>query len=377
MNPFMAFSLYVAARVFVEYLKKMPADQEIRQSLEFLLAAMQAIQMKNPLTESFLVQLNMDIEGSGLSASSHNPDSQHMEGMVSILCRFTTSYQITLQLHGSPLTQFQGSTRLPADYGVSKYDCSPIFHFSETSEEGRSPAENLPPEDLRIPKHDVKKGNSAVGIEDPRQQTYAYRGAADFIARETNHSRPYFPETAQSSPHLPQDDIHKKSGALPRRFEKIFPNAEWNQGHGGSLASANALTDSDKINSTNNANTRNLDTEMTDHSANSRGLTPQSSSGYNLSSSNTSYSPSQAHDDDPNASGTGGASSFLPAFAPTPRITSAQLQQDPFKIPAGWDVGTGMTPGQGMTPASMTGMTPDGGWEKLMDSMGWETGRTE
>ena len=248
---------------------------------------------------------------------------------------------------------------MPADYGVGKYQCSPIFQFSETSEEGRSSVENLPPEDLRFPNHDVKKGNSAVGIEDPRQQTYAYRGAADFTARETNHS--------QSSPHLPQDDIQKKPGAPPRRFEKIFPNDEWNQGHRGSLASANALMDSDKINSINN---RNLDTEMTDHSANSRGLTPQSSSGYNHSSSNTSYSPSQARDDDPNASGTGGAVSFMPSFAPSPRNTSAQPQQDPFHIPAGWDMGAGMT------PASLTGMTPDGGWEKLMDSMGWETGRT-
>ena len=82
MNPFMAFCLYVAARVFVQYLKKMPDDQEIRQSLEFLLAAMQATQRKNPLTESFLVQLRMDIEGSGLGASLQDLDSQYMEGMV-------------------------------------------------------------------------------------------------------------------------------------------------------------------------------------------------------------------------------------------------------------------------------------------------------
>ena len=49
-------------------------------------------------------------------------------------------------------------------------------------------------------------------------------------------------------------------------------------------------------------------------------------------------------------------------FAPQSRNTSAQQQEGPFKIPAGWDMGAGMT--------------PDGGWEKLMDSVGWETGRT-
>lgn len=98
MNPFMAFCLYVAARVFVQYLKKMPNDHEVRQSLEFLLAAMHAIQRKNPLSESFLVQLNMDIEGSGLDTFLHNPDysSQYMSQMVSSLCRFTTIRHVML-----------------------------------------------------------------------------------------------------------------------------------------------------------------------------------------------------------------------------------------------------------------------------------------
>ena len=87
MNPFMAFCLYVAARVFIQYIKKIPDDQEVRQSLEFLLAAMRALQRKNPLTQSFLVQLNVDIEGSGLDTISHNPDytSQYVEGRVSSL----------------------------------------------------------------------------------------------------------------------------------------------------------------------------------------------------------------------------------------------------------------------------------------------------
>ena len=74
MNPFMAFCLYVAARVFVQFLKKSPNDQEVRASLEFLLTAMSALKRKNPLTESFMVQLNLDIEGSGLDIILHNPD---------------------------------------------------------------------------------------------------------------------------------------------------------------------------------------------------------------------------------------------------------------------------------------------------------------
>lgn len=99
MNPFMAFCLYVAARVFVQYLKKMPDDQEVRQSLEFLLAAMRAIQRKNPLSESFLVQLNMDIEGSGLNIPVDNPDysPQYVSGKVSSFSRHSSHRASAIQ----------------------------------------------------------------------------------------------------------------------------------------------------------------------------------------------------------------------------------------------------------------------------------------
>lgn len=66
MNPFLAFCLYVASRVFVQYLKSRREDAAVKSSLHFLLAAMQVLKMKNPLTESFLVQLDVDLEGSGL-----------------------------------------------------------------------------------------------------------------------------------------------------------------------------------------------------------------------------------------------------------------------------------------------------------------------
>ena len=73
MNPFVSFCLYVAARVYVQTFKKRPDDEEVRRSLEFLLNAMQAIRKKNALTESFLVQLSVDLEGSGLDTPLANP----------------------------------------------------------------------------------------------------------------------------------------------------------------------------------------------------------------------------------------------------------------------------------------------------------------
>jgi hypothetical protein len=66
MNPFICFCLYVAARVFVQYLKSRPKDSQTADSLRFLLSAMNALKKKNPLTESFLVQLDVDLEALGM-----------------------------------------------------------------------------------------------------------------------------------------------------------------------------------------------------------------------------------------------------------------------------------------------------------------------
>jgi len=73
MNPFISFCVYVAARVFVQYLKTRPKDQQMMSSLQFLLQAMQALRRKNPLTESFLVQLDLDIESAGIPGLQQKP----------------------------------------------------------------------------------------------------------------------------------------------------------------------------------------------------------------------------------------------------------------------------------------------------------------
>ncbi|KAL2269861.1 hypothetical protein VTJ83DRAFT_2045 [Remersonia thermophila] len=84
MNPFISFCLYVSARVFVQYLKSRPDDSQTADSLRFLLNAMNALKRRNPLTESFLVQLDVDLEALGaripklrnaFPRSSDNPGS--------------------------------------------------------------------------------------------------------------------------------------------------------------------------------------------------------------------------------------------------------------------------------------------------------------
>lgn len=66
LNPFTAFCLYVAARVFIQYLKVHPSDETVLSSLRFLLSAINALKAKNPISESFIAQLDVDLEGAGL-----------------------------------------------------------------------------------------------------------------------------------------------------------------------------------------------------------------------------------------------------------------------------------------------------------------------
>ena len=72
MHPFMAFCLYVAARVYVQAFIRNPDDQVTGDALDSLLTAMHALKQKNPLTESFLAQLMVDLEGTEFGSSSSN-----------------------------------------------------------------------------------------------------------------------------------------------------------------------------------------------------------------------------------------------------------------------------------------------------------------
>jgi len=109
MNPFIAFCLYVAARVFVQYLKKAPGHQENFGHLDFLLTALRALQRKIALTELFSIQLTLDIEASGLDTILFPPDysSTFMHGNVSS----NPSYRPPQMQNEDPTTT-QATTRL-------------------------------------------------------------------------------------------------------------------------------------------------------------------------------------------------------------------------------------------------------------------------
>lgn len=84
----MSFCLYISARVFVQYLKSRPDDSTVQSSLQFVIGALNAMKSKNPLTESFLVQLDVDLEGTGIravNASFADSAKQTAQIMVSLL----------------------------------------------------------------------------------------------------------------------------------------------------------------------------------------------------------------------------------------------------------------------------------------------------
>lgn len=70
MHPFLSFCVYVGARVFIQYLKNNPQDENIYSQLEFLNDVLKNLKKLNPLTESFIVQLEVDI-GADLDNPTH------------------------------------------------------------------------------------------------------------------------------------------------------------------------------------------------------------------------------------------------------------------------------------------------------------------
>ncbi|RAL17233.1 putative C6 transcription factor Prf [Aspergillus homomorphus CBS 101889] len=63
MSVLTPFCVYVAARVFVQYLKFRPDDSAARSSLQFVFSALHLLKTKNPLAESFIFQLDLDTAG--------------------------------------------------------------------------------------------------------------------------------------------------------------------------------------------------------------------------------------------------------------------------------------------------------------------------
>ncbi|KAJ5935424.1 hypothetical protein N7466_004971 [Penicillium verhagenii] len=86
LNPFMSFCLYISARVFVQYIKSRPDDSAVYSSLQFIVGALNAMKSKNPLTESFLIQLDVDLEGTGIQSQVSKTSSAYIQQAMQTHC---------------------------------------------------------------------------------------------------------------------------------------------------------------------------------------------------------------------------------------------------------------------------------------------------
>ena len=89
MNPFLPFCVFVAARVFTHHIKSRPNDHDTASSVRFLLSAMTVLQTMNPLAASFLIQLDVELEGTGLEA--HPDDARYQPRFEKSAVRFALS----------------------------------------------------------------------------------------------------------------------------------------------------------------------------------------------------------------------------------------------------------------------------------------------
>ncbi|KAL9055208.1 MAG: hypothetical protein Q9162_003701 [Coniocarpon cinnabarinum] len=128
MNPFTAFCLYVAARVFVQFLRARPNEQQVSNSLQFLLTAMHAMCKKNPLTESFIAQLELDMESAGL------PNPQKQKGLDKVKARGVPEYT-----HRN----VQDDSQLSCPFGVMS-DNKPQTSPAASSDPASNPAQSAP-----------------------------------------------------------------------------------------------------------------------------------------------------------------------------------------------------------------------------------------
>ncbi|KAI6793114.1 hypothetical protein KC332_g17052 [Hortaea werneckii] len=319
MNPFMSFCLYVAARVFVQYLKPRPDDVQVRSSLQFLLQAMNAIKRKNPLTESFLVQLDVDMEAAGLgSARPRNDRSTSNRG---------PGYP---QTHQTMKSTHDGCGPTYGDQGLSKY---------------------------ADPNSDAAAGSRSNAA----QEAFGY-GSQD------STSPPFqLPDRRKTPAGFTPGAI--PGGALLRSPEggMIFDLGNSPEGSSGRGSSGD------------NNNNNNIRTPSLSSGGSSQNRNNSSS---HTSQTGYSPPEQERQNSDPGCMGmlfAGNTDAFVEGFETTTTMTG----QFPPSAKTGFTPGpTGMTPGSSSAAAAGGGaqdfmsMT-DADWNRIMDGMaGWEAGAT-
>ncbi|ODH29855.1 hypothetical protein ACO22_03679 [Paracoccidioides brasiliensis] len=138
MNPFLAFCLYVAGRVFLQCMKSRTDDESAHSSLQFLLVVMNALKRKNPLTESLIMQLDADLEEYGLAGKTGNRKfsyGMHFERTSIPRSDYCSSFKGVFEQAAPP-----PGTLLTSPYDITTIPVCPTLSNREKSPTGFAPA---------------------------------------------------------------------------------------------------------------------------------------------------------------------------------------------------------------------------------------------
>lgn len=350
MNPFLAFSLYVAARVFVQYLKFRPKDHQMLSSLKFLLDAMQALRRRNPLTESFIAQLDVDLEGAGIDVGQRNTNYYKKPPIV----RSDLNHELSglLKINDNLL-----QSEIPQNTDSVK--CSPLFDIRDSQSANsdinkfnklQDSQPNLPTDSPGPPFH-VAKG---VNL-DPN--------SFDFISFNSNNSyqlpaRGKLPRDPGSGP-----QVMTLSDSLtpPSDMDKNSPIMTINDSNSRSDSVPNSFSPLSQVTPPSDA-----DTHQTQHQLSSNTNTCSKPSPMTLSAGHTpGVIPTTATVDfmstlamDPDFSNL----NFQPSFMNFDDATASSQ----FAIQSGWEMsGVETVAGTGLTPSASGEM----GWGQMLEGM--------
>ncbi|KAI4250786.1 MAG: hypothetical protein L6R42_008631, partial [Xanthoria sp. 1 TBL-2021] len=310
MNPFMAFCLYVAARVFIHVLKKSPNEAVVRSSLEFLLVAMQQFRKVNPLSESFLIQLGLDSQGTGVDFLLQNPSHSASQSWSSM----STTAKLEL---------------------ISKYEsnvgCTPYLEVREFKY-----MHPMFPSDKRL---NPQSGSQMATANDPQAQSI----------RNTQYSLQNFEVPISLPRPSPNPDFGNFHGPRPQFLSGQDPSNELPSGK------ATGVFDQ-RINQ--------YEGEPSS-GQNSSGPSPENSS------SNTSYSPPSQNGDQPTVQMLNRCFSFVNGDGDFLTPPNQQAVNSDSSMPSNWlPEATTATPKAnptGLTPG------PDGDWSQVLNNMAWDS----
>jgi hypothetical protein len=321
-------------------------------SLKFLLDAMQALKRKNPLTESFLVQLDVDLEGAGIDVGQRNTNYYKKPPIV---CSDGDGGPSGLLKFNDDLLQFE----IPQNTDSVK--CSPLFEIRDSQTASadinaynklQNSQPNQPTDSPGPPFHVAKGVNFDMDANN-----------FDYISFNPNNSyqlpaRGKLPPESGSGPQImtisdkltPPSDMDKNSPIMTINDSNSRSNSIHNSFCPPSHVTPPSDVDTHQVQHhlSSNTSTRSKPSPMTISNAHTPGVIPTTTT--------VDFMSTFAMDSDFNNF------SFQPNFMNMDDATATTQ----FTMQSGWEMsGIETTPGAGLTPSASGEM----GWSQILEGM--------